>query len=151
MTGLDLGASLAEIDNSAKALLSLFAIVAAFAAFFRWAAPRYRRAKSRVVATVDTIAGREAITDSITGRELAPAIPSIGERMATHEGRLDRMVEAVAEIARNHQRIDGLETRVDALEKAQVEGIAATARPQPRTLTSTTSPSRRPEQGAGNG
>lgn len=127
MTGLDLGASLAEIDNSAKALLSLFAIAAALAAFFRWAAPRYRRAKSRVVATVDTIAGREAITDSITGRELAPAIPSIGERMATHEGRLDRMVEAVAEIARNHQRIDGLETRVDALEKAQVERIAGKA------------------------
>ena len=124
MTGLDLGASLAEIDNSAKALLSLFAIVAAFAAFFRWVAPRYRRAKSRVVATVDTIAGREAITDSITGRELAPAIPSIGERMATHEGRLDRMVEAVAEIARNHQRIDSLEVRVDALERSQVERIA---------------------------
>lgn len=127
MTALDLGASIARLDTGAKAFLTLVAIVAALAAFGRWVLPRYRKARARLVAAFDTIAGREEITDSITGRIIAPAVPNLGERMAMHDERIDRIASAVTDIAKSHQRIDALEVRVDALERSQVERIAGKA------------------------
>lgn len=82
----------------------------------RWARPRVRAVTRDSRAIRDTLVGREAQYDSITGREIAPALPSIGQRMADSDERLDRLTAVVETIADSHVRIDALETRVTRIE-----------------------------------
>lgn len=93
--------------------------------------PRWRKFVSRIVAALDTIAGREAVVDSITGRELAPALPSVGQRMDTLEQTVSKLVEAEIQrqqidqrVTEAHQRIDLLERRVHGLEDGAIERVA---------------------------
>jgi hypothetical protein len=53
----------------------------------------------------DALVGREAVKDSITGRELSPALPGIGQRMANVE-------TAIVAIAQQQQEIADLKVTV---------------------------------------
>lgn len=90
------------------------AILGALATFVRWLRPRSRSVSRTLVAIRDTFLGREAISDSITGREIEPAQPAIGVRMA-------KLEETVTTIAEQQRRLDNHEDRIVGLERARNE------------------------------
>lgn len=114
---------------------SVVGLVAAIGgAWLRWGRPRARSFKRQAVAGRDAIIGRDAIVDTITGRELAPALPGIGARMASVEGAQVEMLDAVKHIATllesqqaQDRRIDAHEARLQALEKGYVERVVTKA------------------------
>ena len=87
----------------------------------------WHRGRQETVAVRDAILGREAVCDSITGKELAPALPGIGQRMANTEAQMAVITEAVAKLADTHQRLDKHEQRIEKLEAASVERIVTRA------------------------
>lgn len=68
----------------------------------------------------DTLVGREAVVDTITGKEIAPALPALGQRMDTVE-------RAVAVLADQHRMLGDHEDRIKALEDARVERVITRA------------------------
>jgi hypothetical protein len=92
-------------------------------ACLRWVRPRFRRTVQEATAMRDSILGRDAVVDSITGAELAPALPGVGVRLAETEKHLGVLAEAVATIAESHVRLEDHEGRIVALERAAVERI----------------------------
>jgi hypothetical protein len=108
-------------------IVGLIAIIGALVAWLRWVRPKIHRGRKEIVAVRDAILGRDAITDSVTGTEIAPALPGMGVRMAHQEKQMELLTTAVAQIADSHQRLESLETRVQALENASVERVVTRA------------------------
>lgn len=90
-------------------------LVTALAGWWRWVHPRIESTKKDGAAMRDAILGREPVVDSITGRELAPALPGIGVRMAHQEDQMRLLTDAVSKIADSHQRLEHVEKRVDEI------------------------------------
>ena len=107
--------------------LGLGAAISLIAGWLRWVRPRYRRGRSQFVAARDSIIGRPAVYDSITGVEREPALPGVGVRLANTEAHLSVLAEAVASIAQSHARLEDHEVRLVALEAASVERIVSRA------------------------
>jgi hypothetical protein len=114
--------------------LALAAALGVLGGYFRWVLPRYRRLRSRVVAAWHSIFGRDAILDSTTGREIEPALPGVGMRLADQARDLSLLTESVAAIAKSHARLDDLdiarldhENRIVKLEEAAVERVVTRA------------------------
>jgi len=116
-----------DTDRIAGLIVSLIVICGAVLGWVRWVRPRIRRGSKEIVAVRDAILGRDPITDSVTGKEIAPALPGMGVRMATTEENLRVLAEAVAKIADSHLRLDDHEVRLKNLEDARVERVVARA------------------------
>lgn len=131
--------NLTSLNDTTDTLLAIGGVVTVFAGWWRWVRPRWKRFWRKLVAALDSIVGRDAIVDSITGEEKVPALPGIGVRMA-HQERLTaentksmiELTETVATLAKvvEHQsRLDVLvedhEKRLTALEAARVEQMIA--------------------------
>lgn len=119
---------------AAAAFLLLTAVLAAIGTWVKWIRPRWRRARAKWIAAQDAIIGRDAINDPITGRELAPALPGIGVRMAHQEAvseqqakQMGLLTDAVAKLADQGEAIEDLRTRVTELENARVERVVTKA------------------------
>lgn len=106
--------SLVHVEVTLAIALGVVGVLGALLAAWRWARPRYRAAKARTNAAIDSLVGRDAIVDTITGRELAPALPGIGQRM-------DVVEHTLAKLADQQNRIDDHETRLSRLEIANIE------------------------------
>lgn len=94
---------------------TVIGIITALASWWRWGRPKVAKARQEATAMRDAILGREPVIDSITGRELAPALPGIGVRQARTEDQMALLTEAVAKIADSHVRLAHIETRVDVI------------------------------------
>ncbi len=90
-----------------------------------WQLVRKTRAKTRAlvrdgVKVRDSIIGRPAVVDTITGRELAPPLPGVGQR-------LDTVERAVAMLADQHRVLDDHEVRIrsnsDRIEKLEAASV----------------------------
>lgn len=86
------------------------------------------------IATRDALIGRPPVLDSITGKEISPALPGIGQRMATQEQQMADMASSVAqiaetqaELARVHITLEAHEGRLTALERGAVERVVTRA------------------------
>lgn len=88
---------------------------------WKWARPRLAEAKADRIAQRDAIIGRPAIKDSITGDELVPALPGIGQRMANTEQQMTSLAEAMTKLADSHQLINKIGQQV----AANTEGLAS--------------------------
>lgn len=106
---------------------SLVIILGGIGAWVRWVRPGYRRTKADFIAARDAVVGRDAIVDTITGKELAPALPGVGVRLDKQEQQMDLLTTAVAKIADSHVRLEDHEARIHALEAAAVERVVARA------------------------
>jgi hypothetical protein len=95
--------------------------------YVRWARPGFRQARSDFIAARDSIVGRDAVVDSITGRELSPALPGVGVRLDRQEQQMDLLTGAVSKIADSHVRLEDHEHRIMQLEAAAVERVVARA------------------------
>lgn len=82
--------------------------------------PWLRRIRATGTAIVETLVGRDPIIDHATGKELVPAQPGLGVRMATMESAIALLADANATLA-NHER------RIGALEQNQIERIVTRA------------------------
>lgn len=107
---------IADLDGWAQWLLAVGGALALVATFWRWLLPKYRAGKADARAIRDTLVGREATRDSITGEEIRPAIPGIGARMAEQEKHAAQvasdigiLTRAVADLARTSERLDAVE------------------------------------------
>ena len=86
--------------------------VATLYAFLKWARPRVSNVRDDARAIRDTLVGRPASRDSITGRPIpGTARPSIGERVEDLTGQVRALVE-------NNQRLDDHEKRIERIEDA---------------------------------
>jgi len=109
-------------------------LVAAAIGFRRRVIPWWRRVSGKFDAITETLVGREAIHDAATGKELVPAQPGLGVRIATLE-------EGFSELAKQSHRMDTLErqmmqqgeqlqlhaTEIAALKRAETERIVTRA------------------------
>lgn len=104
-------------------------IVAAYSGK-RWLFPRWRAIVAQFVAVRDAILGRDAILDSITGEQLAPAQKGLGPRTAELERGMELLSIAVTKLADQNtalisvtRDVSDLQTRVGRLEAASVERV----------------------------
>lgn len=111
------------MSDALAAALGIVGLITAVGGWLKVIRPRWRRARAQFIAAKDSIIGRPAELDSITGREIAPALPGVGMRLASIEDHNGRLTEAVASLAKSHERLDDHETRISALEVASVERI----------------------------
>lgn len=127
--------AITDLDPVLKFISLASGVVLIVVGFWRWALPKWRNTKSDARAIRDTLVGREAVRDSITGEEIRPAMPGIGVRVSSIEkqgqttsDQLGILTRAVADMARSHERIDNLEHRVTAIEQGHfIERMAGKA------------------------
>jgi hypothetical protein len=100
---------------------SLVVFLGGLVAWFRWLRPKWRSAKADVVAGRDALLGRDAVHDSITGKEIAPALPGIGQRVTTLEEAIPAISVALTRMSDMHVRVSGVEDRVGRLERMEGE------------------------------
>lgn len=105
----------------------LAAVLGAVFSWLRWIRPPVRRWIHRTGAALDTLAGREAIVDNITGKVYSEALPSIGVRMASVEGSVARLVEVIESQHQQDKRLDDHDHRIGQLENGAIERIATKA------------------------
>ena len=110
--------------------VGLIAIIGAVLGWLKWLRPKIRRGKAEVVAVRDAILGRDAISDSITGREIEPPLPGVGVRVAHVEEsqretsrQIESIAVAITKLASQQEAIEDHEARIEQLEKAAVERI----------------------------
>lgn len=122
------------LSASAQLLILLGGALAVLSGWLRWVRPKIRNTRRDTVAIRDAILGRDAVVDSITQQELAPALPGIGQRMAHQEQQMQTMTEAVTQLAQTHQQmaevraeVKSLAGRVEKLEAGTVERIVTRA------------------------
>jgi hypothetical protein len=115
------------LNDWAGAVVVLGSALGIIFGWLRWVRPRMRTAAREIAAVRDSILGREAVTDSITGAELSPALPGMGVRVAETERHLGVLAQAVATIAESHVRLEDHEARLVRLEEAAVERVVARA------------------------
>lgn len=118
---------LTQMDALSKALIGVLTLAGLAFTFARWMRPKLKQAASDIRAGRDALVGRDAIRDSITGKELFPALPGIGVRMATTEASLSQLTTAVAKLVDNDARLTDVEHRTKALEDAMVERVVTRA------------------------
>ena len=108
-------------------IVSVCTALALLWAGYKWVRPRCKRRQADRIAQRDAIIGRPAILDSITGRELAPALPGIGVRQANMEQQLTVLADAVAEMAKSNRRLDDHAAKIAANTEDIAELKAMTA------------------------
>lgn len=123
-----------RMNDVADTLLAVGAVLALLAGWARWLRPRWRRVMRDVKAARDSLLGREAVVDTITGKEISPALPGVGARMAHQEQQMDLLTMTVTKLVdqQQHQaaleaRVGHVEGRVAALEEAAVERVVTRA------------------------
>lgn len=94
----------------------------------------WRSAHAVFTKIVDTLVGREAVVDTITGEEKLPALPGIGVRMAHQEQQMELLAITVTKLVDQQvhqtqlaQRVDEHDDRLRVLEAAQVERVITRA------------------------
>lgn len=123
-----------NLDSAYTALATFALIVTLLAGWVKWARPRLTEHLRRERAKDDAILGRPPVLDSITGKELAPAVPALGVRLSNIEGVIVRLAESDAErkiiitqLTRHDRQIENLDARITRVEEGQLERIVTKA------------------------
>jgi hypothetical protein len=88
-----------NLDQWATLGAGCVVILGGIASYVKWMRPFLSAAKADIISGRDALLGRDAIHDTITGREISPALPGMGIRMDTNETQMSLVVDAVAQIA----------------------------------------------------
>lgn len=107
-----------SLDSWLQFIVLLGLAVATVAAFIKWLRPRIREVRTDARAIRDTLVGRPAVRDSITNRVVSPALPSIGDRMASQEEAVQKVADAVQQLATTATRLDQHDRRLNRIEDA---------------------------------
>src|SRR5690606_34845484 len=104
-----------------KLILGVAGVVGVVAGLWRWGWPRYRMARAKVTGVTDAILGRDAIVDTITGRESALALPGIGGRRASQEQQMEMLTVTVTKLVDQQTHQELLAQRLTAVETVQLD------------------------------
>lgn len=96
--------------------LTLSTLLVIWVGWVRYLGPRLKHRTRRLVGFFQTIAGRDPIVDKITGKEVSPAVPPLGEQIAAINDNMAQLIEVVRSNQDAHHRIDGIEGRVGGVE-----------------------------------
>ena len=125
---------LTTINAVTGALIALLTLMGILVGYLRWIRPRWRKFRGDVTGVRDALLGRDPVVDSITGREVQPALPGMGVRMDLQERQMEMMQVAVTKLVDQQKaivhledRVTGVESRVKALEDAAVERVVTRA------------------------
>lgn len=120
-----------EIVGLAVGVLTLMGLMLGYVKVVR---PRWRKFRDRAIGGLDALVGREAVHDSITGKEIAPALPGIGTRMETVEQAIEHIADLLTtqrtqdqQIAELREDLGQLTHRVKTLEDGAIERVAGKA------------------------
>ena len=103
--------------------VGVVAILTGVAGWLKVVRPWWRGLRRDYIAGRDALVGRDAVVDSITGRELAPALPGIGQRMANVETAIVAIAQQQQDITELKTATEDIDHRVSKLEAAYVERI----------------------------
>ena len=119
-----------DLSPLAAAIVTAGAVLAVLGGWWRWLGPMWRDLRRDFRASRDALIGRDALVDSITGREIAPALPGMGVRMDLQETitkhqseQMAVLTDAVARLADQSAAIDDHEHRIKMLEEAHAERL----------------------------
>lgn len=130
---------MSDFQQTVAAVTAVLALAGVIGGYLKWLRPRWRRVIEQLVAIRDSILGRDAIRDSITGRVIEQPLPGMGVRMDHQERQMtllartvdkladaqNELAKAVAQQVEHGKRLDDHEDRIGKLETAAVERIVA--------------------------
>lgn len=108
-------------SNRLVAVYTLCGLLVLWVGWIKAVRPKIRRFWARWTGVGDALLGREPIFDPASGRELSPALPGIGQRMATVEEAVTTLTQTVAELDAINKRLDRHEQQIGT----NTENIAA--------------------------
>jgi hypothetical protein len=129
-------------NSAAGLILTISTLVAVLGGFYlRRVRPWLKEREQDRIAQRDALVGRPPVVDSITRREISPALPGIGQRMATIEDMVAELVISDRRhssheqhlaahdkaLATHDQEFADVDRRVKALEGAAVERVVSRA------------------------
>lgn len=122
------------LNDHIELALGIVALLSVLVGWLKVVRPMLRSVMRQVIAARDSLLGRDAIVDSITGEERVPALPGIGARMSHQEQQMELLAVTVTKLVdqqthqmKLEQRVDGLDSRVKQLEEQVIERVAAKA------------------------
>lgn len=123
---MDLG----QVNALTGVFLGIAGVLTVLVGWLKVIRPAWRHGWGKVTAAFDSINGRPAIVDSITGAEIEPALPGIGVRMAHQEAVSVELAAAVSRLADTQEQhlalarqVRRIDDRVAKLEAAAVERV----------------------------
>jgi hypothetical protein len=104
--------------DALQVALTLTTLAAIWLGWAKVVGPKLKPAWSRLVGTIQAIAGRDPIIDKVTGKEIAPALPPLGEQLSTINDTMAKLVVVIESNHDAHKRIDQVVQRVDGHDQA---------------------------------
>lgn len=113
-----------DLLNNTLALIVLASAAAtAVVTWVKWIRPWVRGLRADWIAGRDTLVGRAPVVDSITGKELAPAVPGIGQRIGSLETAIVTIAQNQHDLAQIREDVNLHDVRLQKLEEAAVERV----------------------------
>lgn len=103
--------------DAAQVVLTLTTLAAIWLGWAKVLGPWVKRKWDRFVGIFQAIAGRDPIVDKASGKELAPAMPPLGEQLSTINDTMQKLVIVIESNHDAHKRIDNHEGRLSATER----------------------------------
>lgn len=113
-----------SLTDRAAALVTLCTLIGLWLGWLKVLRPRARRLWRRLDGALDTLGGRPPIVDNASGREIAPALPPLGERLATIEDALVHLMTTNTRMDKLTIRVDDHARRLTALESDRLDHLS---------------------------
>lgn len=107
--------------DALQVALTCCTLLAFWIGWAKVARPRVRDRWNRILGFFQAIAGRDPIVDKASGKEISPAVPPLGERLASIDDTMLRLVTVIESNQDAHKRIDNHELRIGTLETREEE------------------------------
>jgi hypothetical protein len=133
-----LAVSLDQTSMSVGVVLGLLGVAGIIIGHFKVFLPWWGGLKGQVVSGRDTLVGRPPIVDPVSKKVIAPALPSLGERLEVHQTEINGSLRDIVALLESQQaqdrRLNDHEDRlgehggrIRTLEEAAVERIVTKA------------------------
>lgn len=99
---------MSDLTTWTAAIIGVGGALAVIAGWWRWVRPRWRAFRAKTTAALDSLVGRPAVVDTITGQELVKALPGIGVRMEQTERQMELLTTTVAKLVDQEAAINEL-------------------------------------------
>lgn len=104
--------------DALQVALTCTTILAVWVGWAKFIGPRVKRGWGRVVGIFQAIAGRDAIVDKVSGKEVAPAVPPLGEQLSTMNETIAKLVAVIESNHDAHERLNAHDKHLVAHDQA---------------------------------